>query len=1707
MSQNTLQQKIFASFSFSKADLVVYTDDGKISGIRDYFAPTGDAYTFSQPIEAVKDGEIVYGRFSSLNDSIYVAPTKDVTGDMLFWVKTEKLPFIMLSYYDGACYYGKGVKDQPIVSSAGPSYQELRINGVAVKDTAQNIADLTLGKFALVEFRGLTIPKTPWKFGGYKAADGTDYSWQGLVGHVVLTFSALNDIEIAELEARMVQEYNALDVLPADHPFKSGVKSYNNTIVGRTPAVKITSWLKPTVAIVDYDNAQPVAKLTNVQPDGSFIYETDSTKELKANVTYELTQETMDVVGGTEDYEFVKQMDGGTVTEKNWSDATIDALNDQISALKESYATTDATIADLNSQVTTLTSDNRTKDVKIATLNESLTAKTNEVNSLNSVIEGELSDLSVQVDDHETRIKTIESGSVAVDLSNYYNKTTADGLLAKKADASELSNYVNKSDFNTEIAKKVATSDLTANYYTNVQVDTKLAEKAAKTDIYTKTEINDKFASKADALTTYTKTEIDTKLDNALNSATLDNYYTKGEMDTSLALKIDKERVYTKSEATALLADKADASALATETSEREAKDTELQTAMLEKVGAITTSLEDMKTSMLAGTQKLEAADTKLQEQVDAINAKIPTTATPTNLLATVDQVTELIQHNTADQLASNLDGAAFADLTALGTGPWYKNGSEIQQSDIKKGDYALVENDGTHTSTCRYNYDGTAWVFYQELKETSFTAEQLTALNSGASAYLINKIEVNESNIAKETSARDAQDNVLLKRIAAEETTRASEDTVLLSKIGTEESARKSADNTLQTSITALQNDKADLSNVYVKAAMDEKLATKIDKSVIDTNYYTKTQVDAELAKKIPTDFYTKTQTDAKLQGKVDTATLTANYTNNTDLADQLALKADKSALADYALKTDLASEVTTQMANLDVYSKSEVNAKLLNKVDTTTLTANYTDNAGLKKQLDAKVDSTALQDAVKQRQDEQAQLVTSFNTTSKELSAQITSLSSELTTASENFSTKLTAVNQASSDGDATINTRIDTLIENVNAVKTDLLAADTVIKADIATINEKIPSAASADNQLADKAYVQEQVANNAARAISSSAGGDSFASLAALQSGPWFYQGAEIDTIHSGDYAIVTADALNDGNDVRYNYDGAGWVKFQVFQNGAGFTPTTEQTAALNSGITRTLTAQITTNTNSITQEVTDRKAAVVDLQAADSTEQSARQTADRTLQSNIDAEATARNEADNTIKASITKEETARKDAINTLAVTVSTNKTNIEKTVGTLASLNTDVKTSIVDCINDLHNELHDERVAKAGDTMSGTLNINLTGSGDLLTMNASDKGVAFKLDADTGFMSIVPVSAPTTGFEVSANALLPRTSAISYSLGSNTNYWTNAYITNINGKAVSDFMTQGDLTTLNNLITNNTTEINKKITKTGDTMTGTLKVILPSGGDIFHIEGGGKGLTFTMDATTGYLHLVPVSAPSTGFEFSATGFMPRTNGVTYTLGTSSNPWTQAWITNLNGLTVDSLITEEELAQQCYSKTEADEKHNTLSTRIDDRYTKTETDNKLSTLQTSIDSKANTADVYAKTESYSKDEVTALWNTLNARVATLENNPVATETKYFILQSQQLVLSSQSDKVISIRTNLSNDEITITYDSGNSTFAITSDTTASIHYVSGTSQNTRFEIFYKATGESMGYGYLCTSSNGGNTSTFEWISGVGNLLA
>ena len=534
-------------------------------------------------------------------------------------------------------------------------------------------------------------------------------------------------------------------------------------------------------------------------------------------------------------------------------------------------------------------------------------------------------------------------------------------------------------------------------------------------------------------------------------------------------------------------------------------------------------------------------------------------------------------------------------------------------------------------------------------------------------------------------------------------------------------------------------------------------------------------------------TDAYTKAETDALLAKKADNSVL-ANYATIPELG-------SKAEINDVYTKEQ--ADALHEALSTDLYHKAETNALLSLKVDKTQLEADYTNNTNLKKQLNEKVSTADLNNAIAQRKEEQKALQDSVLATSADLQSQITTMQSKLTESSNTMESSLTAMQTSLTTTANNINARYDELVANVTSVSSQLTAKDNDLQAQITELDEVIPTAATADNQLADKAFVEDLVKKGAARAISADADGAGFESLTALSAGPWYSLG-EPTTPAVNDYAVVKKDATHNNNDVRYNFDGAVWVFFQEFSSGGGTLDlTTAQTNALNSGITSAKVAQIDSNFSSLTAEISRSKDQDTQILARIATEESTRETAVNNLTAALSAEKLARENADNQNTAAIESEAAARGAADNSVKAYASQIKTDLENTIGELATLNTDVTTSIVAALNDMHDELHNERLACDGSNqMNAQLDIVLTGTGDLLLMKAGDKGVNFRLDANTGFMSIVPESAPTTGFEVSANTLKPRTSAIAYSLGDNSNYFTNAYITNLNGMPVSSYFT-----------------------------------------------------------------------------------------------------------------------------------------------------------------------------------------------------------------------------------------------------------------------------------------------------------------------
>lgn len=157
----------------------------------------------------------------------------------------------------------------------------------------------------------------------------------------------------------------------------------------------------------------------------------------------------------------------------------------------------------------------------------------------------------------------------------------------------------------------------------------------------------------------------------------------------------------------------------------------------------------------------------------------------------------------------------------------------------------------------------------------------------------------------------------------------------------------------------------------------------------------------------------------------------------------------------------------------------------------------------------------------------------------------------------------------------------TRLDGLISDEALARSQ---ADVSLQGSIDTINSKIPNQASADNQLADKAFVNSSIQNMAAFYVTADAQGNPFATKQALLDSTQVYIDGVVTVPGVHDYCIVLADEskheVSGDPTTRYiyqrentqPYDSAGWA-FQYIINNSGLTA--EQLAAINSGITAQL----------------------------------------------------------------------------------------------------------------------------------------------------------------------------------------------------------------------------------------------------------------------------------------------------------------------------------------------------------------------------------------------------------------------------------------------------------------------------------------------------------------------------------------------------
>lgn len=244
-------------------------------------------------------------------------------------------------------------------------------------------------------------------------------------------------------------------------------------------------------------------------------------------------------------------------------------------------------------------------------------------------------------------------------------------------------------------------------------------------------------------------------------------------------------------------------------------------------------------------------------------------------------------------------------------------------------------------------------------------------------------------------------------------------------------------------------------------------------------------------------------------------------------------------------------------------------------------------------------------------------------LRTLDEKIEAETTARQQAINAEAQARATAITNEQQAREDEDTTINANIQTLSDGlqeaeqgIQELQNDIDQLEQSITAEenrakgveedlseaIEDLQQLIPSEATAQNKLADKAFVNSTVSTNTANYIyKTNAQGEHlpFDSLAELEA----YSG----TLTNNDYAFVVTrngeQVITAYNRYKYNANNRQWA-YEYTLNNSSFTAA--QWAAINSGISETLVAQITTNTQAISDLITSIATKVSDVKNGDGT---------------------------------------------------------------------------------------------------------------------------------------------------------------------------------------------------------------------------------------------------------------------------------------------------------------------------------------------------------------------------------------------------------------------------------------------------------------------------------------------------------------------
>ena len=558
---------------------------------------------------------------------------------------------------------------------------------------------------------------------------------------------------------------------------------------------------------------------------------------------------------------------------------------------------------------------------------------------------------------------------------------------------------------------------------------------------------------------------------------------------------------------------------------------------------------------------RAKAAEKANADDIDAIEEKIPAAASDQNQLADKQFVNQSIATATAQFKGTfNLVTDLHLNVSATRLQIAAALPNVIQSAD--NNDYCFVQipvADATPTviaSIERYKNDGTQWLFEYALNNSGFTQAQWDAINSTITSALVAKLSALPTNSELTTLLLGKQD-VISDLSAIRSGAAAGATAVQPAQLTAEENRAKAAE----------QANAGDIDTIEGKIPS----AATPQNQLADKNF-----VNQSIA--------TNTAAFKGTYNEVSDLNLTPSATR-AEIATALAGTITGADNNDYAfVQIPTAVATPTEIARVERYKFNGSAWAFEYELNNSGFTAaqweaiNSTITSGLVAKLSALPTNSELTTLLAGKQDVIADL--------QIIRSQAGAAAPQATTYTKQ-------------ETDAAIDA--DVLVEETRAKAAEKQNAD-----DIDAIEEKIPAAASAQNQLADKAFVNSSIATATAQFKGTyNLVSDLQLTLSATHAQVGTALAGAISGADNNDYCFVQVPAAASTPTViesvdRYKFDGTDWT-YEFTLNNSGFTQA--QWDAINSAITSSLVTKLTNlpTNDELTTLLAGKQAVIQDLE--------------------------------------------------------------------------------------------------------------------------------------------------------------------------------------------------------------------------------------------------------------------------------------------------------------------------------------------------------------------------------------------------------------------------------------------------------------------------------------------------------------------------